>query len=238
MNLLDVMSILEKYFYKILVINIKENSYKIIKIDKNEAVLHTDFVQWWKDFADENIHPKDRDRYLNFINVFKNGSVLFYRRKCGISWKWVAAEFLETDNSTSMNPEYILLIRDCSKGIIRTLSDSGAFKLESRILKDKNDWYNLVQTNKEKLCAFYIKSDEITKMESIIQSYFTNIITYQVAVNKMIVITKLNPTDFKQKIRYVQKEIFNNNIHYTIGVAHGEDLPAMTNIAINNMKDY
>ena len=238
MNLLDVMSVLEKCYCKILVINVKENSYKIIKMDKNEAILHTEFIQWWIDFADENIHPEDKDRYLNFIDTFQNGSILFYRRKCGVSWKWIAAEFLETNNSISMNPEYILLIRESDKGIIKALSDSNSFESEKRILKDKKEWHDLTQINNEKLYAFYIKSNKILEIESIIQTYFADVVAYQIAIDKLIIITKLDPIEFRQQVKHIQKDISDNNIYYNIGAAQGKNLLTMTNIAINNMKNY
>lgn len=94
MDIFSAMSMIEKLYFKIILIDVTEDTFQEIKIESEDKPTSTSFTKWWKDFAAAGrVHQDDMERYLDYINHMTDNSALYYRRldKEG-NWRWVYAE--------------------------------------------------------------------------------------------------------------------------------------------------
>lgn len=117
-NLFEAFRLLEKKYYKILKININDDSFIEIKTSlQDKEIIKSDFKDWVCQFvANGFIHPQDQEAFLKTIldKRFKEMPLCFYYRRLGddSKWHWVC---METDFCE--DKQYIMLyIRDTQDG--------------------------------------------------------------------------------------------------------------------------
>lgn len=237
MDWLDVLPTIGKTFLKIIVIDIKTDTYHKIKVDPQEIILGCHFSEWWKRFADCGVYPDDREKFLNFINVFKDNTTVFYRRKTnGDSWRWTAAHFIEMDCSTAMEPKYLLLVKDCNFGIIKALSEKNLLDQEDRIIKDNNRWQKIKKNNTKKYYLYLIESNDIESIIEIFKQYnVPGDYYYHVKIKRIIILDTINPKERQELINSIKSEIQKKKVKYSIGLASDTNLDNALNYTINHL---
>jgi len=123
----DAMRILTTVFYKILKINLTDDTHEEIKVPKNELSPQEGFSKkisvWFSQFAySEHVHPDDMEEYLKFTDLsylrdyFRQGNdslLIRYRRKVeGLGWRYVSLELLPSVEYTHDRQILMLYIRD------------------------------------------------------------------------------------------------------------------------------
>lgn len=100
-------------FYKLLEVNLLEDSYTCIKAENEDKVSYYSLTRWVMEYTtNDKIFPEDRISFIKFMNLYqlkkyfdKNNEPkrFYYRRKVqGDNWDWVC---LEIDKDTAYTPE-------------------------------------------------------------------------------------------------------------------------------------
>lgn len=122
----DSLYSLSEFFYRILKVNLTEDSYKEIKVFEPELeegyVVPGNISTLLREFAEMgNVHPEDVEEYLRFANIvhlrnqFKSDKRHLryrYRRKVGDKFQWVAMDFVPGEEYTEENQIVLMYIRD------------------------------------------------------------------------------------------------------------------------------
>lgn len=105
-NIFSAMSIIEKLYFKILLIHKQKDIFQEIKQD--DIPTSQRFSEWWVSFAESGrVHPDDVKKYLEFIINTRAGNIMYYRRlDCGKDWNWAYIEILDYDEE-----HFIMFIR-------------------------------------------------------------------------------------------------------------------------------
>lgn len=117
---------LASMYYKILKVNLTEDSHEIIKADKEELSPEKGYSerlsQWLKASAMlGQVHQDDREKYLlfsdleNLKNVFREGkeyTSCYYRRAVGDEFRWVSLELARAEEYQPDNQVLYLYVKD------------------------------------------------------------------------------------------------------------------------------
>ncbi len=120
--------------YKILLVDLLNDSYEIIKSDDNEdsGERPGSLSEWFKNFAVENnIHPDDVTAFSNFTlldhikkHFHKSRRYIYvrYRRKnYGNSWKWATMDLFVYPQKKVVWSKILVIVRDIDKDYSREL---------------------------------------------------------------------------------------------------------------------
>lgn len=120
----DIIRAVTRDYYKILVVNLSDDSYEVIKNDENiftkTKVRYLGLRKWLMDFAaQENVYEDDLCLYEKFVNaIYADGGQdkaeykCSYRRKSGTEFRWVQMEFVKDSKYAQGHFSGILTVRD------------------------------------------------------------------------------------------------------------------------------
>ncbi len=125
-TMVDALATLSVIYYKILKVNLTQDSYECVKV--NEYELKT-FVEkfsrisdWWSGFAEHgNVYPEDEEVYRQFTEMeslrahFREDSAKLscrYRRKIGEEFRWVQMDLVPSIEYSDQNQVLILYVKD------------------------------------------------------------------------------------------------------------------------------
>lgn len=93
------LEVLMERYHKVLEINLEDDTFIGIKIDKNERINSNNWKAWALEYCGASVHPDDRARFTEFFNG--NGRrLVFYRRKNNENWDWACMELIPTKDTT------------------------------------------------------------------------------------------------------------------------------------------
>jgi len=133
-DLEDALGMLSTMFYKILKVNLTNDTHKIISVVPDELVPEagfdsSSFSAWFKAFAEKGyVHIDDLEFYDEFTNLeslrkrFKEGNDYLsckYHRKVKDEYRWVLMEILKSSEYTDDNQVVVLYIRDVHDEYLR-----------------------------------------------------------------------------------------------------------------------
>lgn len=130
--------------YKILELNLADDSYKIIKAICGEESEYYSLTRWVMEYAiNDDIYPEDRINFIKFMNIHtlkKNFDKsdkpqrIYYRRKINSEWTWVCLEITKDFEYSPENPIAFLTLRDVNDDYIRSM-----LKFKDKETKDEYD---------------------------------------------------------------------------------------------------
>ena len=132
-DLEDTVGMLSSIFYKILKVNLTEDTHQDIKVEDAEKTSETGYSpslsQWMKEYARlGNVYPEDREEYDAFCDLeylrgqFAKGKKLLdihYRRKINGEFRWVSMELIPSTEYKPGNQVVLLYIRDIHDDYLR-----------------------------------------------------------------------------------------------------------------------
>lgn len=124
--MVDALSALSTIYYKILKINLTNDTFQVIKASEDERgkFKHLEKItDWWQQFADNGyVYIDDADSYKEFTDIDRlriffrenNSGVQScrYRRRINDNWRWVQIELIPSIEYTNDNQILILYVRD------------------------------------------------------------------------------------------------------------------------------
>lgn len=120
--------------YKILEINLADDTYKCIKSMVDETKNYYSLTRWIMEYTvNDKIYPEDRISFIKTMNIYqlkkyfdKNDKPkrFYYRRKINDSWVWVCLELTKDYEYSPENPIVYLAIRDIDDEYINKILDS------------------------------------------------------------------------------------------------------------------
>ena len=124
-TMLDALSVLSATYYKILRINLKKDTFEIIRAETYERAFAEKLEKisdWWRGFAEAGyVHADDLDAYNAFTDIEalrerfaqnKSKAGCRYRRKNGDDFRWARMELVPSIEYTDENPILILYVKD------------------------------------------------------------------------------------------------------------------------------
>ena len=124
--MMDALSTLSVIYYKILKINLTNDTYEAIKVEDYEKKMFTNKISkisgWWRSFADTgNVYLEDEDVYRKFTDIdeirdhFREDKTKLscrYRRKIGKNFRWVQMDLMPSIEYTEENEVLLLYVKD------------------------------------------------------------------------------------------------------------------------------
>ena len=126
-TMVDALTALSTIYYKILKINLTEDTFHAIKVANSEKDRFANRLgkisEWWQQFENSGyVYQEDIDVYHEFTDIERlkelfrkdNGAMQScrYRRKIGEEWRWVQMELISSIEYTDDNQVLILYVRD------------------------------------------------------------------------------------------------------------------------------
>lgn len=126
----QALSVLSKFYEKILKLNLKTDSYIIIQMmNENEKSKENGYDEkisvWLKNFADSGfVHPEDMEEYLKYTDMnyikthFRESSdpiCIYYRRKIDGEFKRSMLEMIPTADFSEENPIVFLYVKNIDR---------------------------------------------------------------------------------------------------------------------------
>lgn len=122
----DALRLLNSNYFKILKVNLTNDTYEVIKINEHEmdmaGGLSASFSGWLRGFSESGrVLIEDREAYLDFLNIeqlrytFRHSQEAImcrYRRYIDKSFRWVSMELLPAMDYTNDHQTVMLYIRD------------------------------------------------------------------------------------------------------------------------------
>lgn len=104
------LKILARNFYKVVEVNLAEDTYYEVRVDGKEKVIYKSLKKWVDVFAEKGVYPRDRERFLAFFdrNNVDYWRRIYYRRLIDNKWRWVCMEVVPTDDVEIA----VLVVRD------------------------------------------------------------------------------------------------------------------------------
>ena len=131
-TMLDALATLSAIYYKILKINLDDDSFEIIKASDEERMRYEHLAKisdWWRMFAEDgNIHPGDIDEYKAFTDIdslrrtFTGSDITLscrYRRKSNDGFRYAQMDLTPSIEYTEKNRVLILYVKDIHEEYIR-----------------------------------------------------------------------------------------------------------------------
>lgn len=104
--LMNDLRTLARNFYKVVEINVKDDTYYEVKSDCKEIVVYNNLRNWFDKFGPVGVHEEDRERFYEYRRNGYRGKV-YYRRLIDDSWRWVCMETFDVDDEIK-----IMVVRD------------------------------------------------------------------------------------------------------------------------------
>ena len=150
--------------YKILELNLADDSYKIIKTICGEESEYYSLTRWVMEYAiNDDIYPEDRINFIKFMNIHilkKNFDKsdkpqrIYYRRKINSEWTWVCLEITKDFEYSPENPIALLTLRDVNDDYIRSM-----LKFKDKETKDEYD----VETKFQNSLRYKVKINSLMR---------------------------------------------------------------------------
>ena len=150
-------------YYKILELNLANDSYRVIKAISDENSEYYSLTRWIMEYAiNDDIYPEDKINFIKFMNIHSlkknfdkndNPQRIYYRRKINSEWTWVCLEITKDYEYSPENPIVFLALKNVDDDNIRN------------ILKFK---------------------DKETKNEYDVETKFQNSLKYKLKINSLI----------------------------------------------------
>ena len=140
-DLLQVLKLLSDNLYKIVEIDLNNDSFYEIRIAAQEKTERKHLNSWIQNFAKKSVHPADMQHFLAFFNIEDTKECLranwmrrlYYRRKVGTMYRWVCLEVVKTEGyNEEHNARVLLSVRDV-EDYIRDFKKQGVILNESNI---------------------------------------------------------------------------------------------------------
>lgn len=188
----DAMAFMNSYFYKIIKVNLKKDTYKEIKVLENEKKTDKGyskkFSEWIKNLAmTGSIHKEDQETYLNFLNIENIKKALAsgqkkctvkYRRNVNGSMRWVTLILIPAINYGSKNQSIFLYVFDVHDSLCKELSNTSFLNTISNAITQS--YLSCVYINLEK------NTSRIIHIEPVFKSQFNENISIDENINKLI----------------------------------------------------
>lgn len=115
--------LLTKNFYKVIEVNLDEDTYFEVKVDDAERPHIYNGVRTWVDgfIAGGGVHPDDITRFRKFFNLFDLKNIaastrrwqrVFYRRMIDGEWKYVYMEVIPMDSFSKNDPIVLIVVKE------------------------------------------------------------------------------------------------------------------------------
>lgn len=140
-ELLQALKLLSDNLYKIVEIDLNNDSFYEIRIAAQEKTERKHLNSWIHNFAKKSVHPADMQHFLAFFNIEDTKECLranwmrrlYYRRKVGTVYRWVCLEVVKTEGyNEEHNARVLLSVRDV-EDYIRDFKKQGVILNESNI---------------------------------------------------------------------------------------------------------
>ena len=140
-ELLQALKLLSDNLYKIVEIDLNNDSFYEIRIAAQEKTERKHLNSWIENFAKKSVHPADMQHFLAFFNIEDTKECLranwmrrlYYRRKVGTIYRWVCLEVVKTEGyNEEHNARVLLSVRDV-EDYIRDFKKQGVILNESDI---------------------------------------------------------------------------------------------------------
>lgn len=140
-ELLQALKLLSDNLYKIVEIDLNNDSFYEIRIAAQEKTERKHLHSWIQNFAKKSVHPADMQHFLAFFNIEDTKECLranwmrrlYYRRKVGTMYRWVCLEVVKTEGyNEEHNARVLLSVRDV-EDYIRDFKKQGVILNESNI---------------------------------------------------------------------------------------------------------
>lgn len=151
-------------YYKILELNLADDSYRVIKAISDENSEYYSLTRWIMEYAiNDDIYPEDKINFIKFMNIHslkKNFDKsdkpqrIYYRRKINSEWTWVCLEITKDYEYSSENPIAFLVVRNVDDDNIRNM-------LKFKDKETKNE-YN-VETKFQNSLKYKLKINSLIK---------------------------------------------------------------------------
>lgn len=112
-SLINDLLVLEKNFYKVIEINLKEDTYFEVKVNE-DAPVYKSVKKWIEAFLKNGgVHPDDIYRFCAFFaRMDGKPQRVYYRRLIDNGMRWVCMECWPTENFDEDDPIVIVVVRD------------------------------------------------------------------------------------------------------------------------------
>ena len=140
-ELLQALKLLSDNLYKIVEIDLNNDSFYEIRIAAQEKTERKHLHSWIQNFAKKSVHPADMQHFLAFFNIEDTKECLranwmrrlYYRRKVGTMYRWVCLEVVKTEGyNEEHNARVLLSVRDV-EDYIRDFKKQGVILNENNI---------------------------------------------------------------------------------------------------------
>lgn len=151
-------------YYKILELNLADDSYRVIKAISDENSEYYSLTRWIMEYAINNeIYPEDKINFIKFMNIHslkknfdKNDKPqrIYYRKKINSEWTWVCLEITKDYEYSSENPIAFLVVRNVDDDNIRNM-----LKFKDKETKNEYD----VETKFQNSLKYKLKINSLIK---------------------------------------------------------------------------
>lgn len=186
--------------YKILELNLADDSYRVIKTISDESSEYYSLTRWVMEYAiNDDIHPEDKINFIKFMNIHslkknfdKNDKPqrIYYRRKRNSEWAWVCLEVTKDFEYSPENPIAFLILRDVDDDYIRNM-----LKLRDRETKDEYD----IETKFQNSLKYKLK------INSLIKNFPCSVGLISIDIKDLIQGNKENYNEFIRTLRLLYK---------------------------------
>lgn len=225
MDIFFAMSMIEKLYFKIVMIDVAEDTFQEIKLESDDKPTSTNFTKWWKDFAAAGrIYKDDIERYLDYVNHMSDNSTLYYRRLDNEgNWRWAYAEtipyegskhlmFIRTGTLTGMQRAAAIKTLDCKRyyDILTGCRNRQAYDiLINNIGLPSHIIYVMLKDTSKKSIAMCAKCFK--------QFFDKDDIYYD--QYRFVIITQLENDKFEMAISQLHEELYLSALHVNWGQA-------------------
>lgn len=122
-NLQEAVDLLKRHFYKVIKVNLEDDSYiEIVRSGVEDTDRRNSYSEWINSFAvTDYVHPNDIERFKSFTSLSyikkRNGVKDYYRKRVYGEWRWVCFEAIPCveDNHA------MIYVRDVNDGRVSGL---------------------------------------------------------------------------------------------------------------------
>lgn len=186
--------------YKILELNLADDSYRVIKTISDENLEYYSLTRWVMEYAiNDDIYPEDKINFIKFMNIYslkknldKNNKPqrIYYRRKINSEWTWVCLEITKDYEYSPENPIAFLVLRDVDDDYIRNM-----LKFKDKETKNEYD----VETKFQNSLKYKMK------INSLIKDFSCSIGLISIDIKDLIQGNKENYNEFIRVLRLLFK---------------------------------
>lgn len=151
-------------YYKILELNLADDSYRVIKAISDENSEYYSLTRWIMEYAiNDDIYSEDKINFIKFMNIYslkknfdKNDKPqrIYYRRKINSEWTWVCLEITKDYEYSSENPIAFLVVRNVDDDNIRNM-----LKFKDKETKNEYD----IETKFQNSLKYKLKINSLVK---------------------------------------------------------------------------